>query len=136
MSHRNVGHYFLWFSDSFYTPKKRKTIMATNPVPRRKPTAKKPVRPAPAVKQPAVKPVTVSNVNTSNNTNTQLAKQVQMKDKEIAMLKQQIVKQEKKLSVIKSVAVQMAMLASKNNAIKAGQILDWGNKIMNAINGR
>lgn len=110
--------------------------MATNPVPRRKPTAKKPVRPAPAVKQPAVKPVTVSNVNASNNTNTQLAKQVQMKDKEIAMLKQQIVKQEKKLSVIKSVAVQMAMLASKNNAIKAGQILDWGNKIMNAINGR
>lgn len=110
--------------------------MATNPVPRRKPTAKKPVRPAPAVKQPPAKPVTVTNVNASNNTNTQLSKQVQMKDKEIAMLKQQIVKQEKKISVIKGVAVQMAMLASKNNAIKAGQILDWGNKIMNAINGR
>lgn len=115
--------------------------MATNQVPRRKPTGKKPVRKtSSSVKQPAPKPVTVSkvNANTSSTTNSisQLSKQVEIRDKEIAMLKKQIISQEKKLSGIKAIAVHMAQMASRNNAIKTGQVLDWGTRIMNIINGR
>lgn len=113
--------------------------MPTNPVPRRKPTGRKSVRKTTASKQSTQPPVTVTNKAapaSSPNTVTQLSKQVAMRDKEIAMLKQQVMRQEKKLSTIKNIAVQMAKISSRNNAVKTGQILDWGNSIMNTINGR
>jgi hypothetical protein len=64
------------------------------------------------------------------------ASDLTLKDKEIRLLKERIVRQENKLKQVKATAVHMASTSSRNASIAPRQLFDWAQTIINTVNGR
>jgi len=109
--------------------------MATSSSPQRK---RKPMarRPAPKTVEVAQIKQVIPQITEKPKTVEQAAQVLALKDKEISLLKQDIVRQQKKLAALKNFAVHMGVTASKTNSVTSTVVNDWATALVKTINGR
>lgn len=81
-------------------------------------------------------PKRVVSPSEASETVRRQAAQILLRDREIKLLKDRIMRQEEKFTQLKGVAVHMASTATKSNSIKPVQLSDWAGKILGIINKR